>query len=300
MVNKTGIITIEFVPDRQSYNDEPTRPTRKFKMATMYIKPSEDKPQFGCYSERGLMSYFMFVELPKRMGEFLNTLEFPDQDNAGSPFKEIKKENITNATIFSELDFGKQGFGCPDGAIYFENNGISTMILIEVKADESYAESCKKPKYNSTIKGQLELRWRMKELLLNKCFCDGITPYTKGNKYLRENELMRNFYTGNNNQPHDDFYTKNRIDSPNKLNSMRRLIINEKKSGVEFLINKMIECENRIYFLVISKDQKNANPFNTGSNLPLCYKIDEGKEDWVGSKKQFCWLPITTIEELTK
>ena len=40
-------------------------------MATMYIKPSEDKPQFGCYSERGLMSYFMFVELPKRMGDFL-------------------------------------------------------------------------------------------------------------------------------------------------------------------------------------------------------------------------------------
>ena len=114
MVNKTGIIAIEFIPDRQSYNDEPTRPTRKFKMATMYIKPSEDKPQFGCYSERGLMSYFMFVELPKRMGDFLKALEFPK--NVLNPFKDIVP---TNAIIFSELDFGKQGFGCPDGAIYF-------------------------------------------------------------------------------------------------------------------------------------------------------------------------------------
>jgi hypothetical protein len=265
-------------------------------MATMYIKPSEDKPQFGCYSERGLMSYFMFVELPKRMGDFLKALEFPK--NVPNPFKDIIP---TNAIIFSELDFGKQGFGCPDGAIYFENNGISTMILIEVKADESYAKSCKKKKYNSTIKGQLELRWRMKELILNKCFCDNkLTPYTKGKKYLREIKSMRDFYTGNNNQPHDDFYTKNRIDSGNKLNSMRRLIINEKESGVEFLINKMIECENRIYFLIISKDEKNSNPFNTVNNLPLCYKMAEEKEDWEGSKKQFCWIPITTIEELTK
>ena len=300
MANKTGIIAIEFIPDRQSCNDEPTRPTRKFKMATMYIKPSEDKPQFGCYSERGLMSYFMFVELPKRMGDFLKALEFPK--NVLNPFKDIIP---TNAIIFSELDFGKQGFGCPDGAIYFEykkgDETISTMILIEAKADETYAKSCKKKKYNSTIKGQLELRWRMKELLLNECFCNNkIQEHEKGNKYLRENELMRNSYTGNNNQPHDDFYTKNRIDSANKLNSMRRLIINKKKSGVEFLINKMIKCENRVYFLVISKDEKDSNPFNTSINLPLCYKMNEGKEDWNESKKQFCWLPITTIEELAK
>ena len=62
----------------------------------------------------------------------------------------------------------------------------------------------------------------------------------------------------------------------------------------------MIKCENRVYFLVISKDEKDSNPFNTSINLPLCYKMNEGKEDWNESKKQFCWLPITTIEELAK
>ena len=334
MVNKTGIITIEFVPDRQSYNDEPTRPTRKFKMATMYIKPSEDKPQFGCYSERGLMSYFMFVELPNLMAKFLSELEFPY--NVKNPFKDIIP---TNAIIFSELDLGKTvGFGCPDGAIYFEykkgDKTISRMILIEVKANETYEESCnlketKKKKdaaneeenrneyedgYNSTIKGQLELRWRMKELMLNECFCnDKLIPFTEGKKYLIEIESMRDFYTSKNSQPHDEFYTEKKKEAKNLLASWRRLIINETgkdndKSGVKKFVDELQKCKNEeVYFLVISKDKN--NPFDIGSNLPRCFTIikDDSEKNsttqqtdinyWEKAKKQFCWLPITKIED---
>ncbi len=277
MVNKTGIIAIEFIPDRQSYNGEPTRPTRKFTMATMYIKPSEDKPQFGCYSERGLMSYFMFVELPNLMAKFLSALEFPDQDNAGSPFKGIKKENITNATIFSELDFGKQGFGCPDGAIYFENNGISTIILIEVKADESYAESCKKKKYNSTIKGQLELRWRMINLLFKEK-----TREKDGKHYIYETPDLKKTY-----QDHDRFY-KNKPDED--FGSYRRLKITK---GVEKVLEYFKKCKNRVYFCAITKEGE--NPFTlkeNKENLPVCHN-----EKWGQVKQQFCWLPITKIED---
>lgn len=245
-------------------------------MATLYKKPSEDKPQFGCYSERGLMSYFMFVELPNLMAEFLSALEFSDQGNAEIPFKGIKKENITNATIFSELDFGKQGFGCPDGAIYFENNGISTMILIEVKADESYAESCKKKKYNSTIKGQLELRWRMINLLFEEK-----TREKDGKHYIYETHDLKKKY-----QVHDQFYI-------NKLNddfgSYRRLKITK---GVEEVLEYFKKCKNRVYFCAITKEGK--NPFTleeNKENLPVCHN-----EKWEQVNQQFCWLPITKIE----
>jgi|GEM_PF-1708975 len=313
----------------------------KSKTAKMYMKPSKTDLQFGCYSERGLMSYFMFIDLPKYLPEFLQALKFPK--GVGSPFEKIKNEDITNAIIFSELDLGKTvGFGCPDGAIYFEykkgDETISTMILIEVKANETYEESCKlketkKKKddpneeensqeyedgYNSTIKGQLELRWRMKELLLNKCFCNAkLKPWSKGIKYLREIESMRDFYTSKNNQPHDEknnqphdeFYTEKKKETKNPLASWRRLIINDgKESGVKKFIDELQGCENEVYFLVISKETE--NPFDKVSDLPCprCFTIknDDSEKNsttkqtdanyWEKAKRQFCWLPITWIE----
>ena len=304
----------------------------KSKTAKMYMKPSKTNIQFGCYSERGLMSYFMFIELPELMPKFLQALKFPK--GVGSPFNDI---TITKAIIFSELDLGKTvGFGCPDGAIYFEHNGKKKMILIEVKANETYEDSCKlketkKKKddpneeensqeyedgYNSTIKGQLELRWRMKELLLNKCFCDNkLTPYSEGKKYLREIESMRVFYSSKNSQPHDEFYTDEK-NSKNTLASWRRLIINETgkdndKSGVKKFIDELQKCKNdEVYFLVISKDR--SNPFDIRSNLPRCFTIikDDSEKNfttqqtdanyWEKAKTQFCWLPITKIEKFTE
>lgn len=320
-----------------------SKKTAKSKTAKMYMKPSKENSQFefGCYSERGLMSYFMFIELPELMPKFLQALSFPE--GVESPFNEI---TITKAIIFSELDLGKTvGFGCPDGAIYFEykkdDETISTMILIEVKANETYEESCKlketkKKKddpneeensqeyedgYNSTIKGQLELRWRMKELLLNKCFCSNkLTPYSKGKKYLREIESMRVFYTSKNSQPHDEFYTEKKKKQKNPLARWRRLIINETgkendESGVKKFIDELQGCENEVYFLVISKPTKNptGNPFDSDAKndddsfkvvFPRCSTIKKESHEkylceelpWKNAKKQFCWLPITWIE----
>jgi len=288
----------------------------KSKTAKMYMKPSKTDLQFGCYSERGLMSYFMFIDLPKNLPEFLQALKFPNCDE--NLFGKIKNEDITNAIIFSELDLGKkEGFGCPDGAIYFEYNGKKTMILIEVKANEIYEKSYNPKKeykkgYNSTIKGQLELRWRMKELLLNECFCnDNPNEYNDRKKtYLREIERMRDFYVKDKSQPHDRFYTKNKMDDENSLASWRRLIINETgeendESGVKKFIDELQKCKNEeVYFLVISKDTE--NPFDKVSDLqcPRCSTIKKESHEkylceelpWKNAKKQFCWLPITWIE----
>lgn len=274
--------------------------------AKMYMKPGTTNLQFGCYSERGLMSYFMFIDLPKCMPKFLQALNFPKDEK--SPFNDI---TITNAIIFSELDLGKSsGFGCPDGAVYFEykkdGETISTMILIEVKANETYEESFNPKKeykkdYNSTIKGQLELRWRMKELLLNNCFCnDELKPYVQGSKYLREIECIRDSYVKDKGQSHDGFYSKNKMNPKNPLANWRRLVINETgkdndQSGVKKFIDKLQDCGNEVYFLVISKDE--SNPFDKVSSPPRCFSIEKEEElKWAIAKKQFCWLPITWIE----
>jgi hypothetical protein len=296
----------------------------KSKTAKMYMKPSKENPkfEFGCYSERGLMSYFMFIDLPKYLPEFLQALNFPN--DVKNPFN----ENITKAIIFSELDLGKkEGFGCPDGAIYFEHNGKKTMILIEVKANETYAKSYNPKKkykkgYNSTIKGQLELRWRMKELLFNECFCnDNPNEYNDRKKtYLREIERMRDFYVKDKSQPHDRFYTKNKMDDENSLASWRRLIINETgeendESGVKKFIDELQKCKNEeVYFLVISKETENPffcddqnKPRNSKVVFPQCSTIKKKPDieleeysceelPWEDTKRQFCWLPITWIE----
>jgi len=275
----------------------------------MYMKPGIKNPQFGCYSERGLMSYFMFVDLPKLMLEFLQALEF--SSNKENPFKEI---TITNPIIYSELDLGKTvGFGCPDGAIYFEykkdNKPFSTMILIEVKANETYEKSCNKGNkggYNSTIKGQLELRWRMKELLLNDCFCNENAEHYENEKkkYLREIKQLSELY---NKPPCDEFYTKEKKDAEKPKARWRRLIINE--GGVKEFIDKLKECKNEVYFLVISKG---TNPFNNESHHPRCYTIETNSElnldakkvikldCWDTAKEKFCWLPVTKIEDSSK
>ena len=297
----------------------------KSKTAKMYMKPSKENPkfEFGCYSERGLMSYFMFIDLPKYLPEFLQALNFPN--DVKNPFN----ENITKAIIFSELDLGKkEGFGCPDGAIYFEHNGKKTMILIEVKANETYAKSYNPKKkykkgYNSTIKGQLELRWRMKELLFNECFCNDELKKCneEKKKYLREIGSVRDFYLKDEDekvkpQPHDRFYTKNKMDDENSLASWRRLIINETgeendESGVKKFIDELQGCENEVYFLVISKDTE--NPFDSDAKndddsfkvvFPRCSTFKKESHEkypceelpWKNAKKQFCWLPITWIE----
>ena len=136
-------------------------------MAELLLKPATSTTKFGCYSERGLMSYFMFVVLPTQLGDFLADLQFPE--GVTNPFASTKGTH-PQAIIFSELDFGKEGFGCPDGAIFIEYPK-PMMVFIECKANESYTKSCggTKRKYNSKIQGQLELRWPMTHLHRTKC-----------------------------------------------------------------------------------------------------------------------------------
>lgn len=245
-------------------------------MAELFFRRANDTCDFGCYSERGIMSYFMFVHLPDRVGDFLSRLQFAH--GCPNPFSEYQGKS-PKSTIFSELDFGNEGFGKPDGAIYVECPE-PMMLLIEVKLNETYAQSCKittKNDYNSTIKGQLELKWRLSHL-----HATTQRHVHKKNGYIRETPELKKIYG-----KQDRFYGEKKREDEKKHSAWRRLKVVD---GVSRFLDYLDKCEGRVYFCAITKE--NGNPFNNSddTNMPVC-----GSMPWADAKKQFCWLPAATL-----
>ncbi len=246
-------------------------------MADLFIKSASETCEFGCYSERGIMSYFMFVHLPTRLGRFLSSLKFAD--GCDNPFGHLSDQS-PKATIFSELDFGNEGFGKPDGAICVECPD-PTMLLIEVKLNEDYARSCRVTEdnaYNSTIKGQLELKWRLTQSLSETYHRH------EGHDYIRETAALKAVYGEK-----DRFYKADSRQDESQNKSWRRLKVVD---GVEGFLDYLNQCEGRVYFCAITNDIE--NPFNNSddSDMPRC-----GSESWEDSKRRFCWLPTSVLTE---
>lgn len=241
------------------------------------IRKSSQFCAFECYSERGILSYFLFRYLPfgENLNIFINSLSFPK--NYDNPFTNQK---ISNPVFFSELELGKKGFGSPDGAIFFECSNQYMMMLIEGKFNETYSESCKKEKYNSTIQGQLELRWRAVSLYKN-----GSIKEVNGVPYLIEAEEYRGFY-----KDKDVFYNSERA-SANDFHGFRRLKLVE---GVKRLFDDYIsKCDlNNIYFLCITADKE--PPFDSVSEhlLPRIFN-----HRWDSVAGHFCWKGTPEIEK---
>jgi hypothetical protein len=249
-------------------------------MPEMRYNKANDTCEFGCYGERGLVSYFMFVVLPTQIGDFLAELRFPA--GVANPFIDLRGTN-PKATIFSELDLGKKhGFGCPDGAIYLECPE-PTMIFIEVKMSKSYAESNRiKPQlnrndgYNSTLKGQFELKWRLTELNRRRSHVDSSTETE-----LRETDSMYHQYKDS------DWFYKRRAASG--ITSHRRHLNID--SGVKKFLDRLRDTGDRVYFLAITSEQgqnSNSSPFTSDARgMPRTCDTE-----WDVAKAQFCWLPI--------
>lgn len=247
-------------------------------MAELILKPATPTAQFGCYSERGLMSYFMFVVMPTQVGDFLADLTFPN--DVASPFAD-RRGTHPHSTIFSELNFGSEGFGCPDGAVFVEAPAPA-MVFLETKLNESYVTSCGGASYNSTIRGQLELRWRMTELHRSKCH-----QVYKGTTYIQEIAGFKAVYRIEDSA----FYGHDDRQEETWPGSWRRLRIAD---GVKTFLDLLARCEDRVYFCAITKDEQ--NPFDTVEPklLPRC-----GNASWPESRRQFCWLPVGPILNAT-
>lgn len=232
---------------------------------------------FACYSERGIVGYFMLRVLPTDLVGFIRQIE----DGAGEkPFEALKPESISDLTIFSELVFGsKYGFGNPDGAVCFKVDGESHLFFYEAKLNETYRKSCNGKSYNSTIQGQLELKWRLLRL-----FQQGSFQTDKGKKYVVETPAFANYYASD-----DPFYSPTPKKEPaTSLGSFRHLRF---KDGVKTILDNYVnECEpDQVFFLISTNDDN--NPFtDNATKRPRCF----GKS-WDDVKRQFCWIRNSVI-----
>jgi hypothetical protein len=246
-------------------------------MAKLYKKTGRGVT-FACYSERGIVAYFMLRVLPADSAGFLRQIV----DGAGAaPFATVLAGQIANLSVFSELAFGsKYGFGNPDGALYFEIGGTAYMIFYEAKINETYQQSCKGVSYNSTIQGQLELKWRVVTL-----YHQGSVQTYKGTKYIEETDEFRAFYSDK-----DKFYDPSAEEEDPSLASHRHLAL---KEGVKKVFDEYVsKCgPERVYFLASTNDPH--NPFTDAATpLPRCH----GKT-WEEVRHRFCWINNSVIED---
>lgn len=241
-------------------------------MANLYRK-ALDGITLGCYSERGIMSFFMFRVLPTRLRDFLDSIEFAR--DVPNPLRGL--DNLADVTLFSELDFGNKGFGKPDGAIFFRHGGRAFFILIEVKLNQTYQQACgPNASYNSTIRGQLELKWR-----LMKSYTTGQVQPFLGVSYVFESDPFITFYRQN-----DPYYRSVTTLTDLGLDRRRRLRLVQ---GVGTIFNDYVaHCPfDNIFYLAATGDR--INPLNHQPGLmPRC--CDERGQEVPEGRRQFCWI----------
>ncbi len=232
---------------------------------------------FACYSERGIVAYFMLRVLPHDPLGFLRQIE----NGAGDkPFASLQPGAIGNLTIFSELVFGsKHGFGNPDGALYFTVDGQPRLVFYEAKLNEKYLKSCEGKAYNSTIQGQLELKWRLLALVQQGAF-----QTIKNKKYVVESQAFASEY------PKDKFYSPS-AKKKSGYAAFRHLRFH---GGVETILTNYIPATaEQVYFLTSTNDD--TNPF-VGTSIPADKRPHCVGKTWDQVKGQFCWISNTVIE----
>jgi hypothetical protein len=198
------------------------------------------------------MSYYFFQKLPRSKGNiFINNI-----NNSNNQIFTITK--IKKFTIFSEFDLSNRGFGKPDGAVFFIYNSKPVFVFIEAKINETYAKSNLNSKYNSSLKGQIELKYRFSYALKNS---------NNKEKVLESEEFRMHYQSDNYKHP-----------------IPRHVYI---KDGVEKVIDFIKLCSlKNIYFLIITQDEKNPLISNE-IVLPVFYKNDQLRSNilWINQQE---------------
>jgi hypothetical protein len=145
-------------------------------MATWYEHQRRNGNNVWVYSERGLMSFLLWHLLADHLDFVLDQAH----DVEGTWLRDVVAA-CDHHTTLTEYEIGPQGFGSPDGSVVIRTRDRRFFVFVEAKAgrfQDSYlnppimtaeqlaapqakvAQLCKDNKFNSSINGQLELRWR--------------------------------------------------------------------------------------------------------------------------------------------
>ena len=149
-------------------------------MSKFYTIDHPPNRRLRLYSERGLLTHFfhdMLVMDPVPM------LEAAKNSDGGLMVNILDIGALKSFTVYTEFELGPQGFGSPDGGLLLVGERRRAFIFIEGKAIP-FAHSFKDPeltakpiqnrnwqaldleplmrqnKFNSSINGQIELKWR--------------------------------------------------------------------------------------------------------------------------------------------
>lgn len=220
-----------------------------------------------CYSERGILSYFFFRYLPKKKNfkRFINSV-FP---------AEFRSWYVQEYVIFSELVLGPEGFGSPDGAFYFKANSERFFVFFEGKFNSTYRESLR-GSYNSSGKGQIELKFRMVQSAFD----------TQGNfipaETISENAELREHF-----QNSDVFYV-------GRKDGFRKLHL---RDGVGRVFSDYIsKCQkDNIFVLIATNDSE--NPFDSIEEVE---RPSLPGTSWVDIRRKILWIPAKEIEDATE
>lgn len=149
-------------------------------MGKFYTVETARNKRIRLYSERGLLAY-LFHKL--MLADPLPMLGAAKSPNGAVLENVIDIGDLRSHTVYTEFDLGAEGFGCPDGGLLLEGRRGKAFVFIEGKAI-LFALSFKDPKlvssairdihwdsadvgnlvrqnkFNSSINGQMELKWR--------------------------------------------------------------------------------------------------------------------------------------------
>lgn len=151
-------------------------------MGEFFVRREGESGELWLYSERGLVSYLVHYLLPKAPIPVLREATNGRQtlyDAIGAP--------IVRHTAIGEFNLNPEGFGCPDGGFLgVHENLLKVFAFVEAKAvlekasfqdpavvaksidgvdwdtipKESLEKHCRDNTFNSSLNGQIELRWR--------------------------------------------------------------------------------------------------------------------------------------------
>jgi len=281
----------------------------------------------GFYGERGLMTWLFNYAIPQRPWWFADKVEMANGESLAHILNVHSEADICRVTSLNEFDLGKSGFGCPDGAVIVENrSGMKSWVFVEAK-NESYEKSSmdwkvaesrrsaydrkkeaadgdltgrieKNYGYNSSINGQLELKWRFVKALHAT---EWLNRGEIGNNLLIiEGQTLATEYS-----PVDAFYwDKPSVPAASRVSCYRRLRVS---GGIKDICKahwRNISEEN-FYFIAITLESKSSptsageklNPFRRDMSkpnlhMPKMLARDSGENE----RKRFGWLNMEVVK----
>lgn len=263
-------------------------------MAQFYQAQHRDDRPVWVYSERGVLN-FAFCALPyEAINLILDTAVNGQRERLG----ETVDVRPSDTVLLTEFGLGSQGFGNPDNALYCNGDGGECFVFIEAKRDplarkwqapptrtaeelrrvagRALNDLCSGNTFNSSLNGQLELKWRFANAF--QAARQAGQPLVTEQQVpppdvLMESDLM---YWGTRLRP-----------DPNRPDHWRRVNLAELQP-----LKRMLWGVERFYLLAITADQQRP------ARLDTLRLYDGDQQPLPDVAKRVFWLPFSALADL--